>query len=297
MNTAFWGKSGWQFLHTLTFIYPESPTFGDKVKMRDFMNSLGFILPCKYCRLSFINYTNTLPIDNYLESRELLIEWLYKIHNKINRKLRLQGFCEHPNPELSSVYNHYTPIVEKIKNMLNDMNESHISHTTQTQYKIDKTQSIINYVCSLGYDFLGSIIFNYQSYYSNCHTGNEKIRIISFYQSFFNSIIPLLCSCLSKLCKEGKDCIANFTIPKFNIRSILTQNEPYTKLIKWFYKCNIICKNENFYKTQDEYEMHFRKHIVLSCDNPKGDKNDKMKSCRNSKSKKTMKPNKTIKHY
>ena len=33
MNTTFWGPSGWEFLHTLTFIYPIKPTFNDKVKI------------------------------------------------------------------------------------------------------------------------------------------------------------------------------------------------------------------------------------------------------------------------
>jgi len=90
MNTTFWGPDGWQFLHTLTFIYPVKPSFGDKVKMREFMNSLGLILPCKYCRLSFTKYIKGLSIDDYLDSRTLIIEWLYKIHNKFNKKLRIK---------------------------------------------------------------------------------------------------------------------------------------------------------------------------------------------------------------
>ena len=56
MNTTFWGPSGWEFLHTLTFIYPESPSINDKVKMKNMMSLLCFILPCKYCRLSFTKY-------------------------------------------------------------------------------------------------------------------------------------------------------------------------------------------------------------------------------------------------
>ena len=56
MNTTFWGPSGWKFLHTLTFIYPITPSFNDKVKMREIMYSICFILPCKYCRLSFTKY-------------------------------------------------------------------------------------------------------------------------------------------------------------------------------------------------------------------------------------------------
>ena len=114
MNTTFWGPSGWKFLHTLTFIYPENPSFSDKVKMREFMNSLYLILPCKYCRASFLKYSNSLPIDEHLESRNMIIEWLYKIHNKVNKKLRAQGFCKHSNPDESTVASIYNPILEHL---------------------------------------------------------------------------------------------------------------------------------------------------------------------------------------
>lgn len=292
MNTTFWGPSGWQLLHTLTFIYPIKPSFNDKVKMREFMNSLCFILPCKYCRLSFTKYTKTLLIDNYLDSRELIIEWLYKIHNKVNKKLRIQGFCKHSNPELSSIINHYESIVENITNILNNTT----SQTINNQER--KIKEVINYICNLGKDFLGSIIFNYQGYFTNCHTGNEKVKIISVYNTFFNSIIPLICSYIAKFCKDGKDCVARYKIPKFNIRNILTQNEPYSKLVKWFYKCDDLCTLEDkngfkLYEDYEDYEKYFSKHIVMSCDNPKIKNNKTIKSCRKSIIHKTKQKTKT----
>jgi len=271
MNTTFWGPSGWQFLHTLSFIYPENPSFNDKVKMQEFMNSLCFILPCKYCRLSFTKYISSLPINNYLDSRTTMIEWLYKIHNKVNNKLRKQGFCNHSNPELSEVIKHYEPIVTNIYRLLNN----------KTKNETNRIKNTINYICMLGYEFLGSIVFNYQGYFTNCHTSNEKIRIVAVYHSFFNSIIPLLCSYISKFCKDGKDCVARYkeNMPKFNIRNILMQNEPYTKLVKWFYKCDDLYNMEDTYNTEEKYENHFNKHIVMSCDNPIASKNNK--TCRN----------------
>jgi hypothetical protein len=283
MNTTFWGPSGWQLLHTLTFIYPINPSFNDKVKMREFMNSLCFILPCKYCRLSFTKYTKTLLIDNYLDSRELIIEWLYKIHNKVNKKLRIQGFCKHSNPELSSIITHYESIVENITNILNNTT----SKTTLINNQEIRIKEVINYICNLGKDFLGSIIFNYQGYFTNCHTGNEKVKIISVYNTFFNSIIPLICSYIAKFCKDGKDCVARYKIPKFNIRNILTQNEPYSKLVKWFYKCDDLCALEDkngfkLYENYEDYEKYFSKHIVMSCDNPKIKNSKTIKSCRKS---------------
>ena len=282
MNTTFWGPSGWKFLHTLTFIYPENPSFSDKVKMREFMTSLYLILPCKYCRASFLKYSNSLPIDDYLESRVMLIDWLYKIHNKVNKKLRAQGFCKHSNPDESTVASIYNTILEHITNIINNesRNNNESRYTNQSNSPNKRTQEAINYICNLGSDFLGSIVFNYQGYFTNCHTSDEKVKIISVYQSFFNSIIPLICCYLSKLCKEGKNCVSRYEIKKFKIRNILTHLEPYSKLIEWFYKCNSLCSLEDIFKTQDLYESHFAKHIISSCNNPKVDKGNNTKTCR-----------------
>ena len=283
MNTTFWGPSGWEFLHTLTFIYPIKPSYNDKVKMQEFMNSINTILPCKYCRLSFTKYTKSLPIHGYLESRDTLVEWLYKIHNKVNKKLRKQGFCSYDNPELSTVKDKYKTILEHIYTLCKNTNTNTNTHT----------QECITYICNLGRDFLGSIVFNYQGYFSNCHSGDEKVKIITVYHTFFNSILPLLSSYLYKIIKIIK--INNESINNgsrtiynkdklFKIRTILTQNEPYTKLIKWFYNCKELCSwNDSTHvsvKTFEDYMKYYSKNIVLSCNTPVDIKGDIIKSCR-----------------
>lgn len=266
MNTTFWGPSGWKFLHTLTFIYPEKPSSTDKTYMRNFMQILPAILPCKYCRASFAKYSKSLRIEQFLNSRESLIEWLYKMHNKVNKKLRAQGFCHYDNPPIEHIYKIYEPHLTSIKNLIS-------SHSTPNK--------AINYICNLGYDFLGSIVFNYQGYYSNCHTGKEKSQIVDVYDKFFNSIIPLICLYL----ETGSN-----NIPNFKIKKMLCSNEPYTKLMNWFYKCDelatpeVLC-NSNF----EKYEEHFKKHIANTCNTPKG---NAIKSCRKfvrSNKKKTIK--------
>jgi hypothetical protein len=272
MNTTFWGPSGWKFLHILTFIYPEFPTFSDKVKMRDFMYSLPQILPCKYCRISFGKYCKSIPIDEYLVSRGQLIEWLYKMHNKVNKKLRAQGFCHYDNPTLEHVYSLYKPHQKAIIKTLTNNN------TTNKLSPEEKIQKVINYICNIGFDFLGSIIFNYQGYYSNCHTSDEKVKIVSVYDKFFNSIIPLICMLSNGICDDGKKCISRYNIPKYKIRQILTSNEAYTKLINWFYKCNSLATPSTFFIEPEKYEEHFRHNIANSCNNPKS--NTSIKSCR-----------------
>ena len=290
MNTTFWGPSGWEFLHILTFIYPEQPSYTDKVKMQQFMKTISYILPCKYCRISFTKYSTSLPIIDYLDNREKIIEWLYKIHNKVNKKLRSQGFCKYDNPELDSVKNKYKPMISDISQLCNTNKTTNINHT----------QKIINYICNLGRDFLGSIIFNYQGYFSNCHSGDEKIQIVSIYHTFFNSIIPLICSYISKINKECKINVSRYEneiIHNFKIRNILTQTEAYTKLLKWFYNCNTLCifDDDNKFKTLELYMNYYSKHIVLSCTKPVDIKGDIIKSCRKTKISKNTKHTRTTK--
>lgn len=258
METLFWGTDGWIFLHTLTFLYPDKPTFENKTHMLEFMRNISYILPCKYCRASFTKYSKSLSISKFLESKEKVVEWLYRMHNKVNGKLKKQGLCNKPNPSLEFVHNKYKPILKHIESLANIKKDTY-----------DILSSVVNYICKMGLNFLGSIIFNYQSYFSNCHTTDEKTKIINVYHSFFNSIVPMIAGFL------------NINPPKkcYSIRNILLRNEAYTKLIKWFYMQNHLVNVDEIFKCYDKYIEYFNKHIVASCNNPRPNKNS-VKSCR-----------------
>lgn len=88
MDTRYWGPSGWQLLHAITFAYPQRPTDVHKACIRAFFEAVGHVLPCKFCRASFQQFTAELPID--ASSRSALTHWLYTIHNLVNAKLRQQ---------------------------------------------------------------------------------------------------------------------------------------------------------------------------------------------------------------
>ena len=103
MDTKFWGPPGWKLLHQIAYTYPHKPNKSHKEKFKNFYNSIDKILPCKYCRISLCRYYKQLPIDPYLESKDLLTEWIYLIHNKVNGKLRKQGYLNTTNPSKSEV--------------------------------------------------------------------------------------------------------------------------------------------------------------------------------------------------
>ena len=87
MNTTKWGPGGWIYLHTITFNYPLKPTEYDKKRYKDFFEINGLMLPCKYCRESYNIYIKYLPIDKFLNDREGVTYWLYRLHDLVNKKL------------------------------------------------------------------------------------------------------------------------------------------------------------------------------------------------------------------
>lgn len=79
-----WGRSGWQFLHTVTFAYPDHPTLLDKKRYLSFFKMIKYILPCPGCRRDFAK----VKIDQKsFKNRETLSRWLVAVHNRINVKL------------------------------------------------------------------------------------------------------------------------------------------------------------------------------------------------------------------
>ena len=92
MDTRFWGPSGWKLLHLITFASP-------KKDLCAFFNTLPYVLPCKFCRASLSEYY----MEDPCEKADNLSRWLWRIHNKVNEKLRGQNLCKHENPPFSEV--------------------------------------------------------------------------------------------------------------------------------------------------------------------------------------------------
>jgi len=92
MQTNVWGPAGWVFLHCIVQNYPWNPTLKQKTQYKKFLSAIACVLPCKYCRDSFAQYVSEKDSrldDKSLKNRKTLTLWLYKIHNKVNRKLNV----------------------------------------------------------------------------------------------------------------------------------------------------------------------------------------------------------------
>jgi hypothetical protein len=88
--TKIWGPGGWDFLHAITFGYPLNPTDEQREQYNTFFTSVAYVLPCVYCRISygeFIKTNDTELTKNDLENRYTLTNWLYRLHQAVNKKL------------------------------------------------------------------------------------------------------------------------------------------------------------------------------------------------------------------
>jgi hypothetical protein len=108
MDTRFWGPSGWKLIHLAATAYTPS----NKAHMRRWLAALPYVLPCKFCRASLISYYEELSVEPALTSADKLLRWTYKIHGKVNDKLRGQGQTIKCDPPFSEVRNYYMSWLE-----------------------------------------------------------------------------------------------------------------------------------------------------------------------------------------
>lgn len=87
MDSKIWGPHAWFFLHSITFYYPDHPNPRDKKTFYNFFQTVGDILPCTICKNHYKENLIKYPIENHLDSRDSLVNWLIDIHNSVNKKL------------------------------------------------------------------------------------------------------------------------------------------------------------------------------------------------------------------
>jgi hypothetical protein len=90
----FWGPHYWKTIFSICASYPENPESNFIRTVKDYMLSLQNLLPCKLCRDSYIEYSKhfdtNINDDNNYSSKDNFIEFIYKLRNKINKKLGLE---------------------------------------------------------------------------------------------------------------------------------------------------------------------------------------------------------------
>ena len=80
-----WGPKAWDFFHSVSFSYPNNPTYQQKQSAMDFFKALPFMLPCSSCGKHCQEYLDKFPPK--VENKDQLTKWLYNFHNIVNERL------------------------------------------------------------------------------------------------------------------------------------------------------------------------------------------------------------------
>jgi len=88
-----WGPPAWQFLHTITFGYPDEPDEEIKEDFWQFFRSLQEVLPCTNCRRHYRKKLRQAEglrhtLRDPLASRSQLSRWVVELHNAVNKQSR-----------------------------------------------------------------------------------------------------------------------------------------------------------------------------------------------------------------
>ena len=88
MLTMVWGPSMWHYLHTMSFNYPVHPTCDDKLRYREFIINLQYVLPCGKCRKNLTKNFKKLTLEwKHMESRATFSRYIFNLHEVINKML------------------------------------------------------------------------------------------------------------------------------------------------------------------------------------------------------------------
>ena len=127
MLTSVWGPSLWNYIYTMSFNYPVNPTNVQKKYYKQFIMSLKYVLPCKYCRMNLRKNLKAVPMtDTVLKNRDNFSKWMYDLHEHINTMLKKKSGLSYE--DVRERYEHFRArcsetsvdkIVEELKKIKN----------------------------------------------------------------------------------------------------------------------------------------------------------------------------------
>jgi len=121
MDCKGWGSAGWLLLHSTALCVDEMDEneYDTSIQkaIKKFFTSVQHILPCIYCRRSYKQYIKEIAIEPFIAQRKVF-EWIYHIHNKVNAKLRGQGYKIERDPPFSSVLERYQSFNKRNKKVV-----------------------------------------------------------------------------------------------------------------------------------------------------------------------------------
>lgn len=92
MKPTIWGPTAWMYLHLLSLSYPDDPSKEQRENIKQFLVYFGKTLPCEKCSNHFKENIRNYNLDKVLNSKNNFIDFVWKLHNKVNKNLNREKF-------------------------------------------------------------------------------------------------------------------------------------------------------------------------------------------------------------
>lgn len=83
-NPTVFGPPAWEFLHNISYNYPQKPDEEYKKACKSFLMSLPRLLPCLQCGIHYEKYMLSQDLDKVASNRQEFFKFFYDLHNKVN---------------------------------------------------------------------------------------------------------------------------------------------------------------------------------------------------------------------
>jgi hypothetical protein len=88
LEPTSWGPHYWNTLHFLAAAYDNNPNQSVRSVMKNFIQSLPVLLPCKECEDNALNFIKTKNLDVVVSTRKELFQFFFDFHNRVNARLK-----------------------------------------------------------------------------------------------------------------------------------------------------------------------------------------------------------------
>ena len=92
MSPDVWGPIFWHTMHIVSLGYNPEPSKKEQDDAIRFYKSLETMLPCGVCRAHYSEFLREMPVEQAVGSRDDLIYWVFRLHNKVNVNLGKREF-------------------------------------------------------------------------------------------------------------------------------------------------------------------------------------------------------------
>lgn len=114
-----WGGVYWEYIHLISFKYPDNPTENDITMAKKFINGISDIIPCDICANHFKTNLNKNKItDEILKSRMNFIKWTIDFHNVVNKMLNKKTYTFNESYKVISDVNNKKNIINCLDEVL-----------------------------------------------------------------------------------------------------------------------------------------------------------------------------------